>query len=158
MIKAGLIAGAVAFVMVVAAGAVVSPFCTPCAGILVGLLAGYLAGVFDKPLNGGAGAKSGAVAGAIAGVLGILGNFTAGVINGLVVNPAAVGALARQFGLTAPSMDQSTIWVSQLTMACCIGLVNLVLMAGLGAAGGALWTSFNKQNPAGMNTPLPPAV
>ncbi len=154
MVKSGLIAGAVAFVLVLAAG-LISPVCAPCPGIFVGLLAGYLAGVFDKPLDGGAGAKSGAIAGGIAGGLGLLGNLVAGLIN-VFIQPAAMANFYQQLNITPP--DQSTVWGVQLGLACCVGLINLALMAGLGAAGAALWVQFNKKNPSDLNLPVPPAV
>ena len=143
MIKAGFIAGAVALVLVLASAATISPFCALCPGILVGLGAGYLAGIFDKPVDGKQGAKSGAIAGAIAGALGILGNIGAGVINAAVLAPSGNAAIMEMLGL--PPADPTTIWIGQIAVACCIGLFNVALMAGLGAGGGALWFQFNRK-------------
>jgi MFS family permease len=142
MLKAGLIAGAVMFFAVLIT-AVFSPLCALCVPILVGLGAGYLNGVFEK--NTETAVQRGAYAGAIAGGLGILGQLIASVINAVVLqNPN--NQINDALGL--PIADPGMVWVSQLGVACCIGLVNVALSAGLGAGGGAIW-----KNTAGKTTP-----
>jgi hypothetical protein len=54
-------------------------------------------------------------------------------------------------GVTDYSLDQTAIWVGQLGSAVCGGLLNAVLMAGMGAAGGALWWQIQ-----GKNRPIEP--
>ena len=142
MLKAGLIAGGVMFVFVLVA-AIFSPFCALCVPLLAGLGAGYLTGNFEK--TPATTVQRGAYAGAIAGGLGILGQLIASVVNGLVLqNPN--NQINELFGL--PAVDPTTVWMSQLGVACCIGLVNVALTAALGAGGGAIWN-----NTAGKSTP-----
>ena len=134
MLKAGLIMGGVTLVLVFGAS-MFSPLCALCVALFTGLGAGYLAGVFDKPVDSPQAIKNGASAGAIAGGMGIIGQAIAAVVNSLVVanNPAVY----ELFGL--PPSDPQTVWMMQLGFACCMGLLNVALMAGLGVAGGAIW-------------------
>ncbi len=145
MLKSGLIIGAVAFLSAAGAAAIVSPLCAVCVGVLLGLPAGYLAGVFDKPMDSGEALKFGAGAGAIAGVGGVIGQLVAAVINALVIGSTFLADFYEQVGL--PPTDTSSVWMVQLTLACIVGLLNLALMAGLGAGGGAIWfqTTGQKQ-------------
>jgi hypothetical protein len=136
MVKSGLIVGAGTLVLVLGA-ALFSPFCSLCVALLAGLLAGYLAGVFDKPVDSSQSLRLGAIAGAIAGVLGLLGQGIGSVINGFVLSSGGSEAIYELLGM--PSPDPQTIWMSQIGIACCMGLVNIALMAGLGAGGGAIW-------------------
>ena len=136
MLKAGLIAGAGMFLVVLILSAGVSPFCALCVPLAVGIVAGYLTGVFEKnPLNViGRGAGAGAIAGAIA----LVAQMAASVINAAVMqNPNY--QLSRLLG--TPAADSTTVWVLQLGLACVVGLVNIALTAGLGAVGGAIWKS-----------------
>ncbi len=126
------------FVLALGFGAVVSPLCTPCAALLVGLAAGYLVGVFDKPSLSSDAMKRGATAGAIAGAIAVLGQLVAAVINASFINPETINQLLGQ-----QVLDSNTLWAYQLGGACCIGLFNVALMAGLGLAGAALWHSMN---------------
>lgn len=142
MVKAGLIAGAVMFVMVLVA-AVFSPFCALCVPLLAGLAAGYLNGTFEK--NPATAVKNGAIAGAIAGGLGLVGQMLASVINAVVLQDPN-NQINDLFGV--PAADPSAVWIGQLGFACCIGLINVALTAGFGAAGGAIWN-----NTAGKSTP-----
>lgn len=144
MVKAGLISGAVMFVLVLIA-AVFSPLCALCISLVGGLAAGYMTGTFEKmPATT---VKNGAIAGAIAGGLGILGQLIASVINAAILqNPN--NQINEVFGL--PSADPSQVWISQLGVACCIGLINVALTAGFGAGGGAIWN-----NTAGKSAPPP---
>lgn len=142
MLKAGLIAGAVMFFSVLVA-ALLSPLCALCVPVLVGLGAGYMNGMFEK--NAETAVQRGAYAGAIAGGIGIVGQLIASVINAVVLqNPN--NQINEALGL--PIADPGMVWVSQLGVACCIGLVNVALSAGLGAGGGAIW-----KNTAGKTTP-----
>ena len=134
--------------LVLAIGAtLISPLCAPCVALFIGLGAGYLAGVLDKPLQPGDSAKSGAGAGAIAGVGALIGGMMGGVGNMLIVGPAKTAALLRQLGLPADSSGAS-YYLGALGGPCCIGLVNVVLMAGLGALGGLLWYQISGKQAA----------
>lgn len=142
MVKSGIIIGAVGFVVVLISSVLISPICAPCWGLILGLGAGYLAGVFDKPQNNNDTIKKGAIAGAIAAALVIVGALIGGVINSSILDPADMANIYENFGLPDVSLDQTTIWLGQLGSALCCGLLNVVLMAGLGTAGGALWWQF----------------
>jgi hypothetical protein len=151
MLKAGLIAGAGMFVLVLVV-AIFSPLCALCIPLFAGLGAGYLTGVFDK--NPETVVIQGAYAGAIAGALGILGQMIASVVNGMVMqNPDY--QINQMFGL--PAADPTAVWISQLGIACCIGLVNVALTAGLGAGGGAIWKSTAGKQLENNNVEVPPA-
>ena len=139
MVKAGIIIGVVALVLVLGSAFLISPFCAPCWGVLLGLAAGYLAGVFDHPAVMNDLVKKGAIAGAIAAAFAGLGSLIGGVINAAMLNPADLQSLGDALGVQLPNMDSTSIWTGQLGGACCVGLLNLALMAGLGAAGAALW-------------------
>ena len=81
----------------------------------------------------------GEAAGAIAAAFAGLGSLIGGVINAAMLNPADLQSLGDALGVQLPNMDSTSIWTGQLGGACCVGLLNLALMAGLGAAGAALW-------------------
>lgn len=143
MLKAGLISGAVMFLFVLLGASIVSPLCALCVPLFTGLGAGYLTGIFEK--NVLTTVQRGAYAGAIAGALGIVGQMIASVINAAVIqNPN--NQLNDVFGL--PPADPATVWISQIGVACCVGLINIGLTAALGAGGGAIWN-----NTAGKNLP-----
>ncbi len=148
MIKAGLIGGGVMFLFVLIAAASISPLCALCVPLLGGLLAGYLTGTFEKLPE--TVVTRGAIAGAIAGAIGIVGQFGAAVINAAVMqNPN--NQVNQLLGL--PPSDPATVWIAQLGMALCLGLVNVGLTAALGAGGGAIW-----KGSAGKSQPPAPIV
>jgi hypothetical protein len=143
MVKSGLIFGAISFVLVLGSAVLITPFCAPCVGLVLGLAAGYVAGVFDKPINSGESIKKGGIAGTITGKLGFIGGFIGGVINGAVLNPSSVEAFTKVFGISNFNISQAQIWTYQLVFDVCIGLFNVVWMAILGVAGGALWCQIS---------------
>lgn len=151
MLKSGLILGVVALVLM-AVTSLLSGLCGPCLALFIGLGAGYLAGVFDKPFESGASAKSGALSGAISGIGALAGQLVGSVGTLLIVGPEQAARLLRQFGLP---MDTSSgtagYYLGGLGTGCCFGLVDLVLMAGLGALGGLLWYQVS-----GKKTITPP--
>ena len=160
MIKAGLIVGAVALVLAAIAG-FITPCIEPCVGIFAGLVAGYLAGVFQKPALSPEATKLGASAGAIAGGVSVVGSLIIGLINGLTVKPENLAAMYELLGIQAATVDETSILAIQLVTGCCMGLLNVALGAGLGAAGGAIWykmTGSKLQQPPAQQPPLvPPA-
>jgi len=147
MVKAGLILGGVMLVLGVG-GSLISPLCVPCLAIVAGIVAGYLAGVFDKPLTAGGSAKVGAIAGAIGGVGALLGQIIGSILNTIMVNPQQVIDFMEQLGFPTTYYDPSLVGLSQIISGVCFGVLNIVLMAGLGALGGILW-----QQIAGKDTP-----
>lgn len=137
MLKAGLISGSVAFVLVLIGAAGLSPFCAICVPLVTGLLAGYLTGVFEQPSIAER-IKRGASAGAIAGGLALFASMIAAVINAMVMqNPD--NQINELLGL--PTVSPGMVWVSQIGVNLCIGLVNVALNAALGAGGIAIWGS-----------------
>lgn len=151
MVKAGLISGAVMLVLVLIAG-FIAPLCALCVPLLVGILAGYLNGTFEKAPE--TAVQRGAMAGAIAGGMGILGNICAGIINASVLQNADNQVVNEMLNL--PPSDPAMVWAGQLIAALCIGVLNVALSAGLGAAGGAIWKSTaGKTPPAEPMAPAP---
>lgn len=154
MYKSGILFAIVMVVM--AAGiALFSPLCVPCVAIFVGLGAGYLTGIFDKPLEKNTATKNGAIAGAIAGVGSLVGHLIGGVINAVMLGPEGAAQFARQLGL--PS-DGSPVgfYAGVFGGACCFGLLEIALMAGLAALGGILW--FNMSGPKQTPPPSPAGI
>ena len=152
MLKSGLIVGFAALLAGFGA-ALVSPLCTPCVAVAAGLVTGYLAGWFDKPDDRRTSAKSGAGGGAIAGIGGLLGSLIAAGTNALVLGPGGAAQFARQLGLPTGSVgDASTFaasyYVSTIALAGWCGLLNIALMAGLGALGGILWYQVSDKQTA----------
>lgn len=142
MVKAGLISGGVAFVLVLIGAAGISPFCAICVPLVTGLLAGYLTGVFDNPAIEER-MKRGAGAGAIAGGLALVAGMIAAIINAVVLqNPD--NQINELFGV--PTVSAGTVWAAQLGINLCIGLVNIGLNAALGAGGIAIWGSTAGKN------------
>jgi hypothetical protein len=149
MAKAAAVASAVMFVMVLILAASLSPLCAVCVPLLGGPLAGYLTGIWER--DPGRVVGRGAMAGAIAGAVAILAQFAAAVINSLVMqNPE--WQLNPLLGL--PVASPEVVWVGQLGIACGLGLLNIGVAAGLGAAGAALWKSTAGKD----TTPTPPAA
>jgi len=139
MRKSGLIFGAVALFLCVGA-ALLSPLCVPCLALFLGLGAGYLAGVFDKPADNGGASRAGAMGGLIAGVGALLGQMIGAGINGVIVGPENASRIIEQMGLPSGSGDFGTVyWFGLIGGGCCLGILDIALMAGLGALGGILW-------------------
>lgn len=137
MLKSGLIIGLVTLIF--AGGAsLITPLCVPCLALLGGLGTGYLAGSFDKPLDSGASTRKGAGAGAIAGVGALGGHLLGGGINAALVGPQGAADLMNTLGLPATT-DPTTYYTSVIGGSFCFGLMEIALMAGLGALGGLLW-------------------
>ena len=146
MVKSGIILGIVALILIVGSTFLLSPLCSPCWGIVIGLAAGYLAGVFDKPLTQNDMIKKGVIAGVIAALFAGAGSLIGAILNGAYLNPADLQNIYEFLDLPVSMPDETTIWVGQIGSACCVGLVNLVVIGGLGAAGGALWWQIRGKN------------
>ncbi|MBN2390559.1 MAG: hypothetical protein JXR84_07545 [Anaerolineae bacterium] len=144
MIKAGLILGAVMLVLGIG-GSLLSPICVPCLAVMAGVGAGYLAGVWEKPLTSGGSAKVGAIAGAIGGAGALLGQIIGGILNAILVDPQQMMRMMEQFGLPT-TYDSNFLYIAQIGGGVCFGLLDIVLMAGLGALGGILWQQIGGKN------------
>ncbi len=147
MLKSGLIIGAVTLVLASILG-FIFPLCIPCLAILVGAGAGYLAGMFDKPQASGNSAKIGAGAGAIGGIGALIGHVVGGTATSLVTGPEQAAALMRQFGVAVDTSNPAVYYAGAVGGACCFGLFEVLLMAGVGALGGMLWYQFVGKNSA----------
>jgi hypothetical protein len=161
MVKSGLIIGAISFVFILVTAVFIEPVCAPCLGLILGLAAGYLAGAFDRPIDSGESIKKGAYAGAIAGAFGLLGGLIGSVINGMILNPGNIASFMNSIGISNFVISQAQIWASELGFAVCIGVFDVLWMALLGLAGGALWYQIAGKNQASMilppQQPVPPA-
>lgn len=148
MVISTLIFGILALLLVLGITAVITPCLTPCATVLLGLAAGYVALAVDKPQTMEPRIKKGALAGGLAGIGAALGQVIGGIINGVWQTSSG----GQQFfeGLGLP-MDSATIWTSQIIYMCVLVVVHFGIMAGLGAAGAAIWS---KMHPV---APPPPA-
>jgi len=151
MVKSGLIIGFVALLLT--AGVVlISPLCAPCLALFLGLGAGFLAGTFDKPMDNSQSAKSGALGGVIAGVGALLGQLIGGAINGAILGPQGASEILRQLGISNGA-DPGSYWAGLIGSACCFGILDLALMAGLGALGGILWWQISGKKNASFQQP-----
>lgn len=150
MIKAGLLGLVIGFIYVMSI-TLISPFCTLCFTPLLGISVGYLANRFDHPLKFEASLGKGTIAGAMTGFGALLGQMLAAVVNGiLVTNWEELPALFKEFGFTQfPNPDE--YWQTTLMANSMCSLLNLALIAGLGAVGGAIWFQ-RQQHKKGFST------
>jgi hypothetical protein len=68
----------------------------------------------------------------------LIGLAIAGAINAAMVGPERAAEMMESLGLPASS-DPTSYYAGAIGGPCCVGLVNVALMAGLGALGGMLW-------------------
>jgi hypothetical protein len=157
MLRSGLILGVV--MLVIGGGlAFLFPLCVPCLALLAGAGAGYLAGLWDHPPDNSRAVQRGAGAGAIGGVGALLGHILGGLASAVFVGPQGALDFARELGLDLGSEATEPVffYTSATATACCFGLVEVALMAGLGALGGLLyWQITGQQRQAGGTTPPP---
>ena len=143
MIKAGLLGAFIGFIYVMSI-TLVSPFCTVCITPLLGVSVGYLASRIDKPLKLETSLGSGGIAGGMTGCGALIGQMLAAVVNGiLVTNWQELPNFVKDLGLTQ-FPNASEYWQTTLTANSFCSLLNLALIAGLGAVGGLIW--FQRQN------------
>ena len=144
MKKAGLIIGVVALIAALGT-TLVSPYCVPCLAIFLGIGAGYLTGVIDRPIERSESTRKGAIAGAIGGIGAALGQIIGMILNGLIVGPERAAAFAESLGFPA-QFDPTTYWTMMVGVNFCIGVINVLLMTGLGFLGGMMWVKFSGQD------------
>lgn len=149
MIKVGFMGAVLGFIYVMSF-TLISPFCTLCITPLLGMGVGYLASRFDKPLKVESSLGSGGVAGSMTGCGALIGQILATVVNGiLVTNWEELPVFIRDLGLAQfPSPDE--YWQTTLTANSFCGVLNLAIIAGLGAVGGLIW--FQQQNKKSLST------
>jgi hypothetical protein len=150
MLKSGLIIGGVTLLLATLFG-LLFPLCVPCLALALGAGAGYLAGQFERPSETGRGAGVGAGAGALAGVGALIGHVVGGLINAVITGPEGSARLLEQLGIDVGNTGSNPVayYGGALVVACCFGLLDVALMAGLGALGGLLWYQMTGRNQAG---------
>lgn len=145
-------------------GAINFLICVPCLAVLAGALAGYLGGRFDRPPSNNAALRIGAGAGALAGAGAWLGSIVGGLIGAALLGPEQAAQLIDEFsrtydlGLPTAPVGPVTFYASNALTSCCLGLFVVVVMAGLGALGGALWRQTTGQREGGLTPPSAPSV
>jgi hypothetical protein len=153
--RSGLLFGIFAFFSNLGLGILLA-FCTPLCGIVWGIGAGIAAVAWSDESRGPVSpARDGAIAGAIAGIGALL-----GVVIGMFVLFALLGGqqaatqaaddLYDQFGLDMPmaEINSSLQWFSVSVVACCLGLLNVAILAGAGALSATIYGSGRAENPA----------
>ncbi len=149
MVKSGLIVGGITLVLGIIGGFIFPLVCIPCTALFAGVGAGYLAGRFEKPLTTGDSARRGAGAGAIGGVGALLAHVIAGVANAATLGPGGANDLLKSLGIPLSSTSDPTLFYGgAVAGACCFGLVEVVLMAAVGALGGLLWYQLTGKSAA----------
>ncbi len=151
MLRSGITFGIIAFVLTLIASNAV---CSVCFAIFLGLAAGYTAARSERPLDSGDSTRLGAGAGALAGGLMIPAQLISAAIQ------ASGGQLpggSVTYELIGPvAANTVLIWISQLLIGGCMGIITLAIMAGAGAGGSTLW--FQRRPKPDLNEPIPPAL
>jgi hypothetical protein len=139
MVKAGLIVAGVMLVLGTPGAWFLAILCVPCLALFAGSGGGYLAGQFDRPTTNSLAVRSGAGAGLIGGAGALLAHLIGGVLASVTLGPEGGADFARSLGLDPGNTSASSFYASSLGFACCLGVFEIVLLAGLGALGGLLW-------------------
>ena len=144
MIRAGFL-GAIAGLIYITSLTLLSPFCTLCLTPLLGISVGYLAAHIDKPARSETSLSRGGIAGGITGIGVLVGQMLATIVNGiLITNSESLPIFVRQMGLSQLFItDPDEYWQAIITTSSFCSLINLVLIAGLGALGSLIW--FQRQ-------------
>ncbi len=143
MITSGLILGFIALILSLG-GTLILPLCTPCIAIFLGPISGFLAPQFEKPIEKQPAVTRGAYAGVIAGIGAFLGQAIGAIINSIIVGPEGAADMMQSLGLpTTYGYGFGTgYWIGIIGSTLCISLLNILIMAGMGALGGLLWWQF----------------
>lgn len=147
MLKSGVIFAFVALFLGLGL-TLISPICIPCLAIFLGLAAGYVANVFDKPTLQNKAVKAGALAGVLSGLGSLVGQIIGQGINMALVGPGGMSEIYRQLGIQVSGDMETIYYAGQIGLGCCVGIIALGIMAGLGALGGVLWWSVAGQKAA----------
>jgi F0F1-type ATP synthase membrane subunit c/vacuolar-type H+-ATPase subunit K len=152
--RSGLLFGVFAFFSNLGLGILLA-VCTPLCGIVWGIGAGIAAVAWsDGDSSSRSPTRQGAIAGAIAGVGALF-----GVVIGLLLQFSVLGGQQAasqlssdfydQFGLDVPvtEFDSSLQWVGLSFTACCLGLINVVILAGAGALSAGIYGSRRGESP-----------
>jgi hypothetical protein len=145
MRKATVVAGLVGFLAAVITGAINWQICVPCIALVLGAGAGYFACRIEGPADQSRATRLGATAGGLAGVATLLGNVVGGFVGATLLGPqgaqATMDSLAKSLGVTVPQAPISpvTYYASALGTSACCGIVEIFIMALLGALAGMVW-------------------
>ncbi len=145
MRRAALIAGLVGFVAAVISGAFNSQICVPCVAVVLGAAVGYFACRMERPADQNGATRLGATAGALAGAGTLIGNVVGGLLGAVSLGPqgaeSMMESIARSLGVTVPQAPISpvTYYTSALGSSACCGVVEIFIMALLGALAGMVW-------------------
>jgi len=143
--KATVVVGLIGFLGALISGAINWQICVPCLALVLGAGAGYFACRIEGPADQGSATRLGATAGGLAGVATLLGNVVGGFIGAALLGPQAAQAtmdtLAKSLGVTVPPTPISpvTYYASALGTSACCGIVEIFIMALLGALAGMVW-------------------
>jgi hypothetical protein len=145
MRRATLVAGLIGFVAAVIIGAINWQICVPCVALFLGAGAGYFACRSEAPADQSRATRLGATAGGVAGIATLVGNLVGGLVGATLLGPqgaqSQMEALARSLGITvAPSaVSPLTYYGAALGTSACCGVVEIFIMALLGALAGMVW-------------------
>lgn len=145
MRRATLIAGLIGFVAAVISGAINSLVCVPCIALVLGAAVGYSACRLERPADQNRATRLGATAGALAGVGTLVGSVVGGFIGAYSLGPqgaeSMMESIARSLGVTVPQAGMSpvTYYASAVGASACCGVVEIFIMALLGALAAAVW-------------------
>ena len=144
-VRSGLLFGAINFLVNLGLG-ILLPLCAPFCAIVWGAGAGILSVVWTGTARTQSPTQMGATAGAIAGI-----GATLGLVIGTVLQYTVLGGqeraadLSRQLGLPVANPGDPGYaagqWLGTLGVSCCLGLTNLAVLAGIGAASAHLYAS-----------------
>jgi hypothetical protein len=150
--RSGLLFGAINFLVNLGLG-ILFPLCAPLCAIVWGAGAGILSVVWTGPNRTQSPAQMGATAGAIAGIGAFLGLLIGGILQFTVLGGQDRAAdLSRQLGLPVDPSDPGYAagqWLGTLGTSCCLSLVTIGVMAGVGA-GAAHFYAGSQDKPAGQ--------
>lgn len=155
MLKSGLIIGGLTLLLATLFS-FLFPLCVPCLALALGAGAGYLAGQFEKPGETRQAVGMGAGAGAIASVGALIGHVVGGLVNAVIIGPEGSAQLLEQLGIDFGNTSGSptAYYGGALAVACCFSMLDLALMAGLGAVGGLWWYQMTGKSQAGGTPPM----
>ncbi len=128
-----------------------SPLCVPCLSIFVGLASGFLGCVMAKPTDDGSSKKTGAIVGGLGGIGAFLGHIIGSVINATQMGPEGSQQLFEQLGLPSTSLDPNAYYAGLAASTLCLGILDIILLAGLGLLGGMIWWNINSKKQASIN-------
>ena len=145
MRRAITFAGVVGFLAAVLAGAINWQICVPCIALVLGAGAGYFACRWEPPADQPSATRQGGTAGGVAGAATLLGNLVGGLMGAAILGPQgaeqSMESIARSLGVTVPQAPISpvTYYATALGTSACCGVVEIFIMALLGALAGMVW-------------------